>query len=65
MNLDEKLLCHAALDASITEVKRLCMDTAGVLKQWESRSLVWDELSMGSTRIQLVLSPEIAQAFRK
>jgi hypothetical protein len=24
MNLDEKLLCHAALDASITEVKRLC-----------------------------------------
>lgn len=33
------------------------------VKQWESRSLSWDEVSNGSARIQLVLPPELAQAF--
>ncbi|MFT5482803.1 MAG: hypothetical protein ACI9GW_001457 [Halieaceae bacterium] len=33
------------------------------LKQWDTRSLLWDELSTGSTRIQLILATEIAQAF--
>jgi hypothetical protein len=72
---NEKTLCHAALDASVTEVKRLCNgyrwteDNKGddendrALKQWESRSLTWDELSNGSVRIQLILPPEIARSF--
>ncbi len=72
---NEKTLCHAALDASVTEVKRLCnefrwaQDDSGesenqrALKQWDARALLWDELSTGSTRIQLILPPEIAQAF--
>ncbi len=33
------------------------------LKQWNSRSLRWDELASGSTRIQLILPPQIARAF--
>ena len=72
---NEKTLCHAALDASVTEVKRLCSEyrwaedethdgeNERAVKQWESRSLSWDEVSNGSTRIQLVLPPELAQAF--
>lgn len=72
---NEKILCHAALDASVAEVKRVCdefrwtEDKNGegendrALKQWESRSLSWGELSNGSARIQLILPPEIAQAF--
>ncbi|MDB4222772.1 HNH endonuclease [Granulosicoccus sp.] len=72
---NEKTLCHAALDASVTDVQRLCSEfrwtedeksnteNDRALKQWESRTLMWDELSSGSTRIQLVLPPEIAQAF--
>ena len=75
----EKTLCHAALDAAVTDVKRLCdgyrwkdneLDGAEdneendrALKQWNSRSLRWDELASGSTRIQLILPPEIARAF--
>ncbi len=75
----EKTLCHAALDAAVTDVKRLCdgyrwkdneLDGAEgreendrALKQWNSRSLRWDELGSGSTRIQLILPPEIARAF--
>ncbi|MFT4728434.1 MAG: hypothetical protein ACI9UN_002941, partial [Granulosicoccus sp.] len=54
---NEKILCHAALDASVTEVVRLCNehqwteDESGdgendrAIKQWESRSLFWNELS--------------------
>ncbi len=73
---NEKTLCHAALDASFTEVKRICnefrwdnsddkeeSDNDRAMKQWASRSLTWDETSIGSTRIQLVLPPEVAQAF--
>ena len=72
---NEKILCHAALDASVTDVKRLCSEyrwsgddthdgeNERAIKQWESRSLFWDEVSNGSTRIQLVLPPELAQAF--
>ena len=74
---NEKTLCHAALDASFTEVKRICneyrwegegddkqdSDNDRAVKQWASRTLTWDETSIGSTRIQLVLPPEVAQAF--
>ncbi len=73
---NEKILCHAALDASVSDVKRFCeeyrwgkddADAIGenqrVLQQWASRALTWHEASNGSTRIQLVLPPEIAQVF--
>ncbi|MDB4222551.1 13E12 repeat family protein [Granulosicoccus sp.] len=72
---NEKTICHAALDASVTSVKRLCneyrwteddngeSENAQALKQWDARSLLWDELSTGSTRIQIILPPELAQAF--
>ena len=72
---NEKTLCHAALDASVSEVKRLCEayqwseddngegETTRVIQQWASRALTWSEASNGSTRIQLVLPPEVAQAF--
>jgi len=72
---NEKTLCHAALDASVTEVKRLCdgyrwcedddgdAEITRVMRQWDSRSLTWREASNGSTQIQLVLPPELAQAF--
>ena len=75
---NEKTLCHSALDASVDEVQRLCCgyrwkddndDGSGnnekdrALKQHETRSLTWKQNSIGSTRIQLVLPPEVAQAF--
>jgi len=72
---NEKILCHAALDASVSDVKRICGEyrwredednegeNARALKQWTSRTLTWDEISNGCTRIQLVLPPEVAQAF--
>jgi len=71
----EKIICHAALDASVTDVKRLCSgyrwndetnnqaENEQAILQFESRSLRWDETSNGRTCIQLVLPPEIAQAF--
>ena len=75
----EPLLCHAALDASVSDVKRICDayrwgedgnsennvkdENERALQQWDSRSLTWSETSNGSTLIQLVLPPEIAQAF--
>ncbi len=72
----EKTLCHAALDASCTDVQLLCAtyrwkdddaensgDKDRAVKQWNSRSLSWKETSNGSTLIQLSLPPEIAQAF--
>ena len=79
----EPLLCHAALDASVSQVKRLCdeyrwgedgkndshikdginNENDRALKQWDARSLTWSDVSNGNTRIQLVLPPEIAQAF--
>ncbi|MFT5895338.1 MAG: hypothetical protein ACI8VW_002212 [bacterium] len=72
---NEKTLCHAALDATVSEVQRLCQgygwtdDDNGkgendeALQRWDSRSLTWSEASNGSTRIQLILPPEIAQAY--
>jgi hypothetical protein len=71
---NEKLLCHAALDATVSDVERICQgyrweddDTSGenarAMQQWGSRALTWDKASNGSTRIQLTLPPEIAQAF--
>jgi hypothetical protein len=74
---NEKTLCHAALDASVSEVKRLCeayrwsnddakdghAENTRAMQQWDSRSLTWREASNGSTQIQLVLPPELAQAF--
>ena len=74
-NNNEKTLCHAALDASVSDVIRLCEayrwneddngegENARVMQQWASRALTWSEASNGSTRIQLVLPPEVAQAF--
>ena len=73
---NEKTLCHAALDGSVSEVKRLCDGyrwqkedkvegeaNARAMKQWQSRSLTWQETTIGSTRIQLTLPPDMAQAF--
>ncbi len=72
----EKTLCHAALDASCTDVMLLCStyrwkddhdensgDNERAVKQWNSRSLSYKEMSNGSTLIQLALPPELAQAF--
>ncbi len=75
----EPLLCHAALDASVSDVKRICDtyrwgeasdcenkdkdENDRACQQWNTRSLTWSEISNGSTLIQLVLPPEIAQAF--
>ncbi len=72
---NERTLCHAALDAAVSDVKRLCngyrwqedgnpdAENERALQQWNSRSLTWDETSNGSTRIQLTLPPDKAQAF--
>ena len=72
---NEKILCHAALDASVSDVERLCQgyrwndddnrdgENDQALQQRDSRSLTWNEASNGSTRIQLILPPEIAQAY--
>ncbi|MFK8079947.1 MAG: DUF222 domain-containing protein [Granulosicoccus sp.] len=77
-NLDnEKILCHAALDASVSELARICNeykwnednkedgDKKRAIEQWKSRSLLWGETSNGSTCIRLTLPPEIARAFLK
>ncbi len=72
---NERTFCHAALDASVSGVKRLCAgyrwqeDSNGeaendrALQQWNSRSLTWNETSNGSTRIQVILPPDLTQAF--
>ena len=73
---NEKTLCHAALDGSVSEVQRLCNgyrwqegdkkegeDNDRAVKQWQSRAFTWQETSIGSTRIQLTLPPDLAQAF--
>ena len=73
---NEKTLCHAALDGSVSEVKRLCdgyrwqeddkngdEENNRAMQQWQSRSFTWQETPIGSTRIQLTLPPDIAQAF--
>ena len=72
---NEEKLAHAALDASVRDVQRLCNeyrwpeteDEAGdqvrAEKQHERRRLSWQQLDDGSTLIQLVLPPEKAQNF--
>ena len=73
---NEPLLCHAALDASVSQVERLCnehhwqndkkaqlSDRDHALQQWESRALRWDDCSNGNVRISLSLPPHHAQAF--
>ncbi len=72
---NEKTLCHAALDASVTDVKRLCeqyrwkeddkgkAENERAIEQWAARSFSWSVVSNGNTRIQLTLPPETAQAF--
>jgi len=74
---NEQLLCHAALDASVSDVKRICngykwtddensdAENSQAMQQWESRSLTWNEASNGNTRINLTLPPELALAFLK
>ena len=72
---NEKLLCHAALDASVSDVEKLCegyrwndendtdTENAKAMQQWLARSLTWTEASNGNTKIQITLPPELAQAF--
>ena len=73
---NEKTLCHAALDGSVSEVQRLCEgyrwqegdkkegeENDRAVRQWQSRSFTWQETAIGSTRIQLTLPPDLAQAF--
>jgi len=73
---NERILCHAALDASVSDIKTLCegyrwneddsdVDTENekAMQQWLSRSLTWKEASNGNTKIQITLPPEMAQAF--
>jgi len=68
-------LCHAALDASVSDIKKLCegyrwnddndsgAENTKAMQQWLSRSLTWTEASDGNTKIQITLPPELAQAF--
>ena len=72
---NEEKLAHAALDASVRDVQRLCNeyrwpetddeagDQALAENQHERRRLSWQQLDDGSTLIQLVLPPEKAQNF--
>ena len=73
---NESLLCHAALDASVSQVEKLCKDyrwqddeqsraneREQALKQWEARSFQWDNCRNGNVRISLSLPPYLAQAF--
>ncbi|WP_205737870.1 HNH endonuclease [Granulosicoccus antarcticus] len=75
---NEALLCHTALDASVSDVERLVNEyrwqqdaeqnmadgeNARSLQQIEARSFGWSSASNGNTLIKLSLPPEIAQAF--
>ncbi len=74
---NEKKLCHSALDASVSEVERLCAEhrwdeedsdsekseNERAVKQWEERSLRYNTIRNGNTAITLTLPPEQAQAF--
>ena len=76
---NESTLCHAALDASVTQVERLCdeyrwqeeddktgkSETEKSFQQWQDRSLTWNKISNGNIRISLSLPPEMAQGFLK
>ncbi|MFK7890902.1 MAG: DUF222 domain-containing protein [Granulosicoccus sp.] len=75
---NESLLCHWALDASVSELEKLCnerrwhqhddddirqIENDRALLQWESRSLRWNTANNGNTVISLSLPPQLAQAF--
>lgn len=75
---NELLLCHAALDASVSDVARICREfrwkkesaedtarseNARALHQHESRALTWREASNGNISFSLCLPPELAAAF--
>ncbi|ASJ75730.1 HNH endonuclease signature motif containing protein [Granulosicoccus antarcticus] len=75
---NEALLCHTALDASVSDVERLVNEyrwqqdeeenkadgeNARSLQQIEARSFGWSSASNGNTLIRLSLPPEVAQAF--
>ncbi len=77
-NKTEALLCHTALDASVSEVERMCNDyrwqqdadengteaeNERSLKQIDARFLTWKTVSNGNTLINLSLPPEVGQAF--
>jgi len=71
---NESLLAHASMDASVSDVQRLCeeyrwakddkeSDACRAKMQFEQRTLNWQQLSNGSTQIRIVLPPEQAQNF--
>ncbi len=72
---NEEKLAHAALDASVRDVQRLCdeyrwpetedasADQHQAESQHERRRLSWQQLDDGSTQIQLILPPQKAQNF--
>ena len=72
---NEQMLAHASLDASVSDVERLCEDFRWPADedestdedkahlQYERRRLNWRRLPDGNTHIQLVLPPEKAQNF--
>ena len=72
---NEQLLAHVSLDASVSDVQRLCedyrwpvdedetSDEGKAHQQYERRRLSWRQLPDGNTLIQLVLPPEKAQNF--
>lgn len=75
---NECLLSHAALDASVSDVERMCREyrwqteeaeqeasteNARAMQQFAARSLTWREATNGNTEFRLCLPPESAQAF--
>ncbi len=72
---NETMLVHASLDATVSDVQRLCeeyrwpltddaeSDAQRANLQWERRRLNWRQLPDGSTQIRLVLPPGHAQNF--
>jgi len=69
---NEQQLAHAALDASVSDVSRICddyrwndteySDNIRDQKQLENRSFTWRRLQNGNTAIRLELPPEQAQS---
>ena len=68
---NEQLLAHASLDASVSDVSRMCDDYRwndsekddyqSDEKRFKNRSLTWRRLHNGNTAIRLELPPEQAQ----
>ncbi len=72
---NEQLLGLASIDATVSDVQRICEeyrwpeindepdDTVKANKQWQRRRLNWRRLPDGNTQIKLILPPEFAQSF--